>query len=92
MTGRDPTLQEAIDRAAHELARRIRANPDPADVDAFARAYLEDLYGEGWRPWPRSDRIPAPAQVDPDRAHRGAGLARDLLARRTTDPEGPADA
>ena len=65
MTARDDDLQHAMDRAAHELARRLQpwaaGMQDPA---SFARAYLEWLHEQGLRLIPR----PAPIQ----RAEAGA--------------------
>ncbi|WP_395109807.1 hypothetical protein [Actinomadura sp. SCN-SB] len=54
MTDRDPTLQAEMDRAAAELARRIRPwATGMADPDSFARRFVEDLHAEGWWPHPR---------------------------------------
>lgn len=94
MTDRDPTLQTAVDDAAawwtHHLAGRLLPGMDPGHI---ARTGIEHMYAElGWRPWPRSDRIPEPGEGDPATARRGADYARDLLARRKTEPtEGDTD-
>jgi hypothetical protein len=61
----DHDIERAAEIAARELARRIRANPDPADPDAFARAFIADLRAEGWRPIPRTPAIERQAAGSP---------------------------
>jgi hypothetical protein len=87
----DPEVQRAIDAAAAELARRIRANPSPADPDAMAAAYLEDLHAAGWRPIPRPQPITG-GRKDPAVYARGAEQARQMLAARRAEPQGDTDA
>lgn len=79
---RDPELQAAVDRAVTALATRLRPWATAmADPDAFARTFMEHLYGgpDHWRPWPRSDRIPPRGEGDPAVYERGAALARAEL-------------
>jgi len=61
-------IDQAAETAAHELARRIRANPAPADPDAFAKAFIADLRAEGWRPIPRPQPIQCRPAGDPPSA------------------------
>jgi hypothetical protein len=56
--GRDPELQAAVDDETRILAAALAAIAALQDPDAWARAHIEGMYGRGWRPWPRSDRIP----------------------------------
>lgn len=81
MTGqpeRDPEIQAAIDRAAGELARRLKPwATGMADPYTFANTYIEDLIAERWRPplgrppdW-RQHGQPAPP-TDEFRAARAA--------------------
>ena len=77
----DPDIQRAVDTAARELARRIRANPAPADPDALAAAYVRDLCAEGWRPIPRPQPIQSRPAGDPPSAEWRA--AADRIRSRT---------
>lgn len=89
--GRDPELQAAVDRAVAALATRLRPWGAMKDPDAFARAYVEDMYGghDHWRPWPRSDRIPSPGEGDPAAHKRGVDTVRkafrDAIDHKETD-------
>jgi hypothetical protein len=85
------TEREEDRRAVAALVHRLRAvhgDTDPlgADAEPFAVEYVAALRGFGWRPvcvlpavadWKRK-----PDAFDPDRAPRGAALARELLANR----------
>ncbi len=81
---RDPDLQQAIDRAAAELARRICAHPSPADVDAMARDYLAWLHDQGLRILPRPQGIPDRTAVRPADYKRRAKQAREALRAALT--------
>lgn len=78
---------QAADRAARELAKRLRANPAIADIDAFARKFLADMRVEHWRCLP-----PAPDPIEhakaadpapPNEDYRAAKV--DLLTRKDTE-------
>jgi hypothetical protein len=75
---RDPDVQHQIDRAIRALASRLRpwagAMQDP---DAFAARYVEDLYAEGWRPWPRPRSVTA--QGEPGDYAAGAAAVREAF-------------
>lgn len=73
--------EQARDHAARELARRLEHVTSLADPLAFARDYWADATAHGWY-W--RDPPPPANPPDPDAAHRGAELARDLLARKTS--------
>ena len=85
MTDRDPDQQREIDRAitwwTQHLKPRLLPGLDPEHV---ARQGVEAMHAEGWRPWPRSERIPKPGEVDPATAHAGAEKARAALRGEPT--------
>jgi hypothetical protein len=77
--GRDPELQAAVDNETRILAAALAAIAALQDPDAWARAHIEGMYGRGWRPWPRSDRIPPRGEGDPAVTKRGAAAVRKAL-------------
>lgn len=91
MTARDPEVQRALDTAARELARRIRANPSPADPDAMAAAFLEDMHAEGWRPIPRPRPLTGSGRKDPAVYARGGAEWRRRWETRPTGPYRPTE-
>lgn len=69
MTDHDPDVQQAIDVAAQELARRLRPwIAGMADLDTFAVRFIEDLHKRGWRPIPRPQPIQRRPAGDPPSA------------------------
>lgn len=83
---RDPDVQRAIDTAVCDIARYLTCRILPGlDAATMARHIVESLHGDGWRPWPRSDKIPQPGTLDPATAHRGADLARKALQGDTDE-------
>lgn len=82
---RDPDVQGAVDDEVRRLAHAVAAIAPLAAPHLWARGHVEGMYGRGWRPWPRSDKIPQPGAKDPATAHRGADLARKALQGDTDE-------
>lgn len=93
MTDRDPDLQHQVDRAAQELANRARATTALADVDTWARTFIEDLYAQGWRPVPRPPQVAHQGAQDPTTAAAGAEAVRTAMRNaRDAKTQGDRDA
>jgi hypothetical protein len=76
----DPEIDHEEQRAATELARRLRPWASGMQgPELFAAAFIADLRREGWRP-PLRPAPPQQAPADRDTTARGAAEARALLA------------
>jgi hypothetical protein len=74
--------EQARERAAQELAKRVAAIAGIADPLAWARSFMRDMTAAGnWRYVPPAPGITPPAP-NPDAYERGAPLAREALQRR----------
>lgn len=83
----DPEIDHEEQRAATELARRLRPWASGMQgPELFAAAFIADLRREGWRPPLRP--APPPQTRNPDAAKavtkRGADLAREALGIQET--------
>jgi hypothetical protein len=74
--------EEARERAAQELAKRIAAIAAITDPLAWARSFMRDMTAAGnWRYVPPPPGI-KPTVPNPDATERGAPRAREALQRR----------
>jgi hypothetical protein len=74
--------EEARERAAQELARRVAGIASITDPLAWARSFMRDMTAAGnWRYVPPAPGI-KPTVPDPDAYERGAPRAREALQRR----------
>lgn len=66
---RDPAVQAEIDRAVRELTRRLRPwVTGMADVDGFAREFVEALHREGWWPHLKAEPLKPRGPASPPNA------------------------
>jgi hypothetical protein len=71
--------EEARERAAQELAKRVAAIAAITDPLAWARSFMRDMTAAGnWRYVPPAPGI-KPTVANPEAYDRGGALARDLL-------------
>lgn len=88
----DPDIERQEQRAATELARRLKAFATELcvrDLEAFAAAFVADLRAEGWRPplGPPPARHPHVPEVRKEITARGYDLARKGLGLTDPDPQ-----
>jgi hypothetical protein len=74
--------EEARERAARELARRVADVAAVADPLEFARRFVRDMTASGaWRYVPPSPGW-KPGAPNPEATERGAAMAREALTRK----------
>lgn len=80
--------EEARERAAQELAKRVAAIAAITDPLAWARSFMRDMTAAGnWRYVPPAPGI-KPVEKNPDAAARGAADARARLNIRKDHTDG----